>query len=173
MNQLTQQADQIAQKLEPYFTTQAPWQLPEAWRQSIVRWAPWAVLVVFILTLPLVLAALGISTFLGVFIPIIGIGVLIYWIAIITLLIQEVLLIASFQGLKNRTISGWNIAFYASLLNAMYGVFTWLTHPWNIGSLISVAISAAITWYILFQVRAYYTGKKHLVTLTTKPAPAQ
>lgn len=166
--------DQLIQTLQPYFTEKAPWQMPEVWRQNIVRYAPWVVLVVFILSLPAVLAIIGLSAFVGVFAPLGGVGfALTYWIAVLALIVQEVLLIASFPGLKNRTISGWNLTFYASLFSLAHGVIDWLSNPlFNFGSLIGAVIGAAISWYILFQIREYYTGKKELPA-TTPASPAK
>ncbi len=154
--------DQLIQTLQPYFTEKAPWQMPEAWRQNIVRYAPWVVLAVFILSLPAVLAVLGLSMFVGVLAPLGGFAFA-YWIAVLALIVQEVLLIASFPGLKNRTISGWNLTFYAVLFNFAHSLINWLSNPLSgLGSLIGGVIGAAIALFILFQIREYYTGQKKL-----------
>lgn len=162
--------EQLVATLQPYFTTKAPYQLPEEWRQNIVKVAPWITLAAAILGglafLGLLPILLGFSAFLGIYSPWYTIMA---WLSLAALGAVVVLMLLSFSGLKSHSIKGWNFAFYGSLFSVVWSVFNWLQYPTNIGSLIGAALGAYISFYILFQVRDYYTGSKKLVA---KPAPA-
>jgi hypothetical protein len=159
--------EQLVSTLQPYFTSKAPFQLPEEWRQTIVRIAPWLVLAAAIISVligwPILMFALGLSAFFAYAYG----ATLFMWLAIAVLIVQTVLLFMSYPGLKAYKLAGWNFAFYGAMLSVAYGIVQWLQYPSNIGTLIGAAIGAVIELYILFQIRDYYTGAKKL---TAKPA---
>lgn len=160
--------EQLISTLQPYFTTRAPFQLPEEWRQTIVKVAPWITLAAAIFgglaLLGLLPVLLGFSAILGVFSPW---YTLMAWLSLAALAAEVALMLLSFSGLKARTIKGWTYAFYGSLFSIVWSIFGWLQSPSNVGSLVGAAIGAYLSFFILFQVREYYTGAKKV---TTKPA---
>ncbi len=157
--------EQLISTLQPYFTTKAPYQLPEEWRQSIVKVAPWITLVAAIwgalAFFGLLSLLFGFSTILGVFSPW---YTLLAWLSLAALGAEVVLMALSFSGLKKYSIKGWNLAFYGSLFSIVWSVFNWLQSPIHIGSLLGAVIGAYVSFYILFQVRDYYTGTKKVAT---------
>lgn len=132
--------------LDFYLVKKAPFQIPEAGREAIVKFGPWIMLVLMVLTLPLILFLLGLGTLLS---PFGGVsGVASWGLASLLFLIQFGMRAAALPGLFARKMSGWNLVFYS--------VFVGL-----LGSLLSSAIvggliGALIGLYILFQVRALY-----------------
>jgi cation transport ATPase len=68
--------------------------------------------------------------------------------AIAFLAISLVLFFKAIPGLKNRKIDGWNMMFYALLVELIYSFFS--------GNLIGQLFGTAIGLYFLFQVKEYY-----------------
>ncbi|MGA3150112.1 MAG: hypothetical protein ABSD10_00630 [Candidatus Saccharimonadales bacterium] len=83
-----------------------------------------------------------------------------YWASLVAVLIDGVILLAAYSGLKKRQKSGWNLLFYGTLLNLVYGVFSAFNNYGGVGSLILQIIVSAIVFYFLFQIRDQYTGAK-------------
>ena len=131
--------------LDFYLVKKAPVQLPDNAREWIVKWAPWITVVLLIISLPVLLFALGIS---AVFLPFAGVyapGLAFAWIFLLAELGLEV---AALPGLFARKMSGWNLAFYARLLGIVYSAASF-----SIGG---VLIGGLLGLYILFQVRGLY-----------------
>jgi len=84
----------------------------------------------------------------------------IYWISLVVLVIDAVLLLAAYRGLKARAKSGWNLLFYGALLNAVYGVFSAFNDYGGAGSLIIQLVVSAIVLYFLFAIRDQYSGAR-------------
>ena len=84
----------------------------------------------------------------------------IYWISLVVLVVDAILLLAAYRGLKARAKSGWNLLFYGALLNAVYGVFSAFNDYGGAGSLIIQLIVSAIVLYFLFAIRDQYSGAK-------------
>ncbi len=83
-----------------------------------------------------------------------------YWISLILLVVNGVIFIMAYPGLKARKIAGWNLMFMGALLNAVYGVFSALNNRGGAGSLISSLIGTIIGLYFLFQVKDQFGGAK-------------
>ena len=90
------------------------------------------------------------------------------WLALGVLVVEAILYIAAFSGTKGRQKSGWNLLYYALLINVVYGVIVVFTDYGGFGSLIGSLVGSAIGAYFLFQIRSSYTaaGRK-----TAKAAP--
>ncbi len=84
----------------------------------------------------------------------------IYWLSLIVLAIDGVLLLAAYKGLKARSKSGWNLLFYGALLNIVYGVFSAFNDYGGAGSLVMQLIVSAIILYFLFAIRDQYSGAR-------------
>lgn len=80
------------------------------------------------------------------------------WIAFIVLVGYLVVLGMSVPKLKAMQKSGWNLTFYSTLFFAGYDVFNWLQYP-SVGlfSLIWNLLGVAVSLYVLFQIRSYFT----------------
>ena len=81
------------------------------------------------------------------------------WLAIAILAVEAVLYIAAFSGTKARRKAGWDLLFYALLINVAYGIVAVFTDYGGVGRLIGSLIGSAIGFYFLFQIRASYLGK--------------
>jgi hypothetical protein len=81
------------------------------------------------------------------------------WLAIAVLAVEAVLYILAFPGTRDRKKAGWDLLFYALLINVVYGVIAVFTDYGGVGRLIGSVVGSAIGMYFLFQIRASYTGK--------------
>ena len=132
--------------LDFYLVTKAPFQIPLGGREAIVRFGPWITVVLLILTLPLLLMALGLGT---LFIPFGGIGYASRLGMLSIFVFVEVgLMIAALPGLFARTRAGWRLLFYSQLVSIVYNVLS--------GSIVGGLLFGLIALYVLFQIRTLY-----------------
>ena len=132
--------------LDFYLVKKAPFQIPDGGREMIVKFGPWIAVVLLILTLPLLLFALGIGTIL---IPFGGLGYATgFGVLTIFVIVEVGLLIAALPGLFNRKMSGWRLLFYSQLVSIVYNVLS--------GNIVGGLLFGLIALYILFQVRPLY-----------------
>jgi hypothetical protein len=132
--------------LDFYLVKKAPFQIPHGGREMIVRFGPWITHILLILTLPLLLFALGIG---AVFIPFGGIGYASgFGVLTIFVIVEIGLMIAALPGLFARKMAGWRLLFYSQLVSIVYNVLS--------GSIVGGLLFGLISLYILFQVRALY-----------------
>ncbi len=84
------------------------------------------------------------------------------WASLIIIAIMGVLYILAFSPLKNRKKAGWNLLFYALLLNVLYGIVGIFINNYGggFGGFIGTVIGFIIGGYLLFQIRDAYLGKK-------------
>ena len=137
---------QVMDFLNNYLVIKAPFQIPDAGKEWIVKYGPWIAVVLLILLLPPILLLLGIGAVLTPF------GGASYaagysYVAIITL-VQAGMTVAALPGLFARKMSGWTLLFYSRIL----GIATTLL----LGNVVSAVIGGIISLYILFQVRPLY-----------------
>lgn len=78
------------------------------------------------------------------------------WLGLLVMVVEALLYIAAFPATRARKKSGWNLIFYALLVNIVYGVVVLFTSYGGIGSLFWTLIGSAIGLYLLFQIRASY-----------------
>lgn len=147
-NNFSSLLDQLTGFLEEYLFKKAPG-LPDGWKEFIVKVLPWFTLIVLILSVPLILAFLGISLVVLPFSFIGGLGTgvnaFISWIVLVASFVLDLL---ALKGLFNKQGQGWTYLYWGVLLNGVYNLFTL-----NLGSLV---IGTGISLYILFQIRSYY-----------------
>ena|SRR3989338_2147977 len=133
--------------LEEYFVKKAPFQLPAGAKEAIVKFGPWVMVVLLVMTLPILFAALGLgaallpATMMAGYSPLYNVGM---WISIASLVVEALAL----PGLFARKISGWRLAFYALLISVVASLV--------MGQIVSVVLSGVIGLYILFQVKSMY-----------------
>jgi hypothetical protein len=132
--------------LDYYLVKKAPIQIPEGGREAIVKYGPWIVVVLLILSLPALLLVLGLGTAL---MPFGGIGYATgFGLAAIGLIVQIALQVMALPGLFARKMSGWTLMFYAQSV----GILTSLLS----GAIVAALVVGLIGYYILFQVRTKY-----------------
>ena len=132
--------------LDFYLVKKAPFQIPDAGRELIVKFGPWITVVLLILLLPLLLVALGLG---AVFMPFGGVGYAAgFGFLTIVVIIEIGLLIAALPGLFARKMSGWTLLFYSQLVGIVHSLLS--------GNIIGGLLMALIGLYILFQVRPLY-----------------
>lgn len=136
--------------LDEYFGKKAP-ALPENVKDIIVKITPWANLIIFVLTLPAVLAIFSIGT---LFSPLAVVGgpetSVGYFLALAFLVAGEILWGLAIPGLFKQTRRSWQYLFWGQLLNCVYNLLTL--------NIISLIIGAAIGFYFLFQIRDRFTN---------------
>lgn len=145
--------------------------MPENAKAFLVKAIPWIDLVMIILVLPLALLALGLTalvdsfSFFGAMQTSARIAVSPGWDAVfyIFLFVPLVLQAIALPGLFKKSASGWRFSFYAVLVDAVGYVIAL-----NFNSLIGVAISL----YLLFQIRSYYSGLPAIAPITINPPPS-
>lgn len=87
-----------------------------------------------------------------------------YWVSLVVLVVDGVILLMAYQGLKSRVKAGWNLVFYGTLLSAVYGVFSAFNDYGGAGSLIIQLVVSAVVLYFLFQIRDRYSGAKSVTS---------
>ncbi len=143
-----------------WFVYKAPFQLPVGLTDFIVKFGPWITLVLGLLMLPALFAVFTIGAAVGALASY-GYGYQVgpmYWIGIVVLLVQVVIMFVSIPMLLKQKRNGWLLLFYANLVSIVYGVVNSFAYGYfAFGGLIWTLISAVIGFYILFQIRRYYT----------------
>lgn len=84
-----------------------------------------------------------------------------FYLAVIVLLVEAVMVLVASPKLKARKKEGWDLLFYALLINLVYGLMRLFTGFAGLSNLIWVLISTAIAAYFLFQVRDYFVKSKN------------
>ncbi len=178
----------VEEKLNDVFVKNAPFQIPENGRKAIVRYLPWITLVLAVLMLlsslllwqwantanKIVNIANEYSRLSGTTDMIANVSRLTaaVWIGLVILLVEGVMYLAAFPGLRDRKKQGWNLLFYLAVLNIVYGVvITFTGYGQGLGSLILSIIGSIIGFYLLFQIRSYYHNDKRSHA-THKPTTA-
>ena len=132
--------------LDFYLVHKAPFQIPDAGREWIVRFGPWITLVLLILLLPPLLIAFGIGTSL---IPFGGVGYAAgFGFFPLAVIVEIGLMAAALPGLFDRRMAGWNLLLYAQLVSIVRSLL--------MGAIVGGLLLGLISLYILFQVRPLY-----------------
>jgi hypothetical protein len=119
--------------------------LPASAREFIVKISPWLAVIFLIILLPIILAALAISTAFLPFGAYVGSNSILFLLIAIAGVILWGL---SIPGLFKRHKSGWEYSMYGVLLGFVRDIL----HTDIIGAI----IGALIGLYILFEVKEYY-----------------
>ncbi len=134
---------------------------PESLVDLLVTIAPWGALI------GAIFGALGLLTLLGLgsaFVGAIGINAYgsswMFYISIIGGAILAVIYFMAFTPLRNREKKGWDLMYYAFLLNLVVSAITF--------SFVSLIIGFLLGGWVLFQVRPKYTGTGISTGRTTK-----
>ena len=141
-------------QLEDFFDTylhkKAPFHLPPKAKEWIVKYGPWIVLVLIILTVPVILAVFSLSAILVPFaasyapVRFSGLSLIGGLLSLITLVMEA----AALPGLFKRSLKGWHLVYYAVLVGAVGQLLE--------GNIISLIINVVVSMYFLFEIREYY-----------------
>ena len=146
MSALDNEMNGLMATLDEYLVKKAPFQIPDAGKEFVVRFGPWISLFLLVITLPILLFALGVGTFLA---PFAGLGYATgFGLSTIFALLEIGLLALALPGLFARKLSGWTLLFYEQLVHMVGALVT--------GAIIAGVIGTIIGLYILFQVREKY-----------------
>ncbi len=140
--------DSLIATLDEYLVQKSPVTLPDSVREFLVKVGPWIALVLLVLTLPVVLLALGLGAFLA---PFLGVGYATGF-GVVTLLslVQIGLLVLALPGLFARKRSAWMLLFYQQLVGAVGSL-------WQ-GAVVGMLLGLLIGLFFLFQVRSKYVN---------------
>jgi uncharacterized membrane protein HdeD (DUF308 family) len=159
-------------KLNDIFVKNAP-ALPKGGKKVLVEWAPWLALLGGILTLwsvamlwhwahvanDLINYANSLSAAYGgtkVADTRMTVGI---WLGLLVLLVEGVIYLLAFPGLRDRKKSGWNWIYYGALINIVYGFVIMFTNYGGVGSFLLSLVGSVIGLWLLFQVRASYLSR--------------
>ena len=161
--------------LNKVFVKNAPFQLPAGLKKWLVKYLPYINLVLGILSL---LAALSlykwardadkVVNYVNDIYRAYGVNetasverfTIAVWGSLLVLAVMGVLYVMAFSPTKARQKRGWDLLFYALLINVVYGVVVSFTDYGGTNNIISTVISTVIGLYFLFQIRDAYNGKK-------------
>ena len=133
--------DKLIEILDTYFVKKVP-ALPANVKEILVKIAPWITILGIVISVPAVLAIIGLSGLLTI-----GSGFQ-YQISVVFIVVVMMLRGLSIPGLMSKSIKGWMWLFYAVIADAIYAVVSFNI----VGGLIGVLISL----YFLFQVKEFY-----------------
>jgi predicted neutral ceramidase superfamily lipid hydrolase len=92
------------------------------------------------------------------------------YLGIIMLIVDAVILLMAFSPLRERSRKGWDLLFLGALINVAYSVVSIFINGRGVSSFIMSLIGSAIGFYLLFQVKEKFNGKKP-VAKPSAPAP--
>lgn len=158
--------------LNDIFVKKAP-ALPEGGKKALITYLPWINLVLGILTLWTVYTLWHWAHWVNKLADYVNNWSAAYggpkvsanrmgftiWLSLAVLLVEALIYIAAFPATRARQKKGWNLMFYALLINVVYGIVIFFTDYGGLGNLIGCLIGSIIGLYLLFQIRESYLGK--------------
>ena len=156
----------VEKSLSKFYTENTP-KLPKNFTKPLVEYLPWINLFIGAITLLAAFSLWGAATVTNSVINYsnnLGVSTTtnklnaIVWIGLIVLFLEAALFIASFSPTKNKKKSGWDLLFYAAVVNLIYGVVIAFSSLGGVFSLILSIIGTAIGLYFLFQICLLYTS---------------
>ena len=92
-----------------------------------------------------------------------------YYLGLAVVIVDAIILLLAVAPLSAHQKKGWDLLFLGAELNLLYGlVILFDSYYGGFGNLLSTLIGSAIGFYLLFQVRDYYTGAKSATDTTKK-----
>lgn len=82
------------------------------------------------------------------------------YLGVAMLVVDAVILLIAYPHLKRRAKQGWDLLFLGTLVYAAYSVLQIFTYQRGIGDFIFGLLGSAIGFYLLFQVREKFGGKR-------------
>lgn len=175
----------LEEKLDEVFNKKAPVKLPENAKKTLAGAWWWIALVLGILQLwgawalwqlahyldPLDRTVDAVNEYFGYTVIDDNLN-LFYYLAVIVLVVDAVILLLATPGLKAFQKAGWNLLFYSLLLNLAYGIVRAFSDAGGgVMPLIWTLVVTAVTAFFVFQVRDYFKATAHKPTpQPTKPS---
>lgn len=167
-----EQLSKLESALESAFKV-AP-NLPDNAKKTIVQWLPWLNLLAGAASLWAAYAlwhwahlANGLVTYVNqlnalyggssAVVNRMGIGL---WIALVVVAFEGVLFLMAFPATKVRAKRGWDLMFYAALVNLAYGIVLMFTDYGSLGNFLGYAVGTVVGLWLLFQIRPKYVSGK-------------
>lgn len=144
--------EQLEKFFEDLFLKKISYQLPVPAKEFIVKVAPWVTLIILVISLPALMGLFGAGAIVSSYGYFGARFSSVYYISLIILLVQLVIMALSVSPLLKREMKGWKLVYYSNLISFVYSLFS----VYNFGNIIWALISLGIGMYILFQVRSYY-----------------
>ena len=139
---------QLETTLDLYFGQKAP-AMPANVKEAIVKYGPYITIIMMVMLLPIILTVLGFSAFLMPFSYLGGLrsgfGFSFSTLFTVAILILDAL---ALPALFKRQMQGWRFLYYVALLQIAQSLLSF--------DLVGLAISGAISFYVLFQVKPLY-----------------
>lgn len=155
--------------LDGIFGDKFPVQLPKAAKEWIVKVSPWLALVGGVLSLWAAWAFWQAGHSINAVVDWVNTWSAAYggtatasrlgfawYLSLVVLVVQAALMLLAFPGLRDRKKNGWNLVFYSTLVALVVGVVNIFVTGYGFGSFIGSLIGAAISFFILFQIRGHY-----------------
>ena len=144
--------NQLETVFDEYLGQKAPL-LPDNIKEVIVSIAPYLSIICIVISLPAILAILGIGAMLGPFSTLMGASYMMsygimYYIGVAAIIVSAVLNGLAINGLFKHSLSAWRLMYYSSLISFVASVLQ--------GSVLGAFIGGLISLYILFQVKSKY-----------------
>lgn len=167
----------LQKKLHIFFENKVPLRIPENGRKLVAEYLPWVNMVLGVFGLLsawwLYRAANQVTQIFNADIngnfydqiysseTGVSLGV-VFWVSLGALIVTSVMMLASIPGLRERSlVKGWNLAFWAAIVNFLYGLFYLFSGiDGAFGQFIWTLVTTTLGLYVLFQVRSLYKDSK-------------
>src|SRR3989344_2893116 len=134
--------DQLESALSLYLYDKAP-HLPPQWQEVLVKFLPYLTILFVVLSLPVLLAAIGLGAFLTPFMMMGG-GFGSFSLALAVFAVSVVLEAMAIPGLFAKSSKAWKLLYYSTLVNALYNFLSF--------NVVGFVIGGALSLYLLFQI---------------------
>ena len=139
---------ELENKMAEFFIKKLP-SMPDKFKEAIVKYGPYLIVIMMVLTVPTILAVMGIGIAASPWAMMAGSKYgFAFVVSVVFGLLIIVLELMAVKGLFKRELKAWKLLFYISLLQALSSLIRF-----DLGGLV---IGSGISWYILFQIRSYY-----------------
>lgn len=138
--------------------TKVPYKLPKSVQDVLVQFGPWITLIIAIVSLPAVFAIFGLGAVVSYYGALVGVAYNpLHYVAVVVLVAQIIMMFLAVSPLLKRQRKGWQLLFYSSTISVAYSLLDSLGSGYfAIFSLIWGLIGAAISYYVIFQIRGHY-----------------
>ncbi len=171
--------DGLEKQLNEVFVKNAPFQLPEDFKKWIVTYLPYINLFIGVLSVWSAVVLYRWATVANRLLDYANQAARTYgvdnyvqssrltfmiWISLGLLAAQGVLWIVSFNSVKAKKKSGWNLLFIALLVGAVYGLISLFNGYSGGTNFVSYIVGTLVGLYVLFQIRSSYLPVKKDIT---------
>lgn len=98
---------------------------------------------------------------------------MLYYLAVIVLVVQGVILLMAYKPLKEVSKKGWDLMLLSVLVSFAFSLLYLFTDVGTFGNFLLSLIGTTIGLYILAQVRSHYKGVKAVAEKVVKKAEAK